>query len=425
MNCLENSKIDLTNKTVTIIGAAKSGLSAAKLIHHLKGKPKISDCGTGETLPKDFKQWALANQVELEFNGHGQDFVAKSDLVVLSPGVRFDAQPVVWAREKNIPVMGEIELAYRFCPCPIVAVTGSNGKTTTVTLISEILKEAKRNVYLCGNIGTPFAEVVLNLKSTDYVVLEVSSFQMESIIQFKPHVAVLLNFSQNHLDRHKDMQEYFDAKRRIFMNQDAGDFAVLNFKDELVAGLADKVKSKVVYFNEGKAGRWLNPNYMAAQAVGRILGIDEMVSDWVFANFKGVEHRLELVRTINGVEFINDSKSTTVEAGRWALENITKPIVIICGGRDKHADFTVLRDLVKKKIKKMITIGEARPVLAAVFKNSASTEECDSLEEAVRCAQKAAAPGDAVILSPMCASFDMFNNYEHRGQVFKEIVNRL
>ena len=283
------------------------------------------------------------------------------------------------------------------------------------------------NVALCGNIGFPFADFVLDLDSNGYVVLEISSFQLESIIYFKPFIAVFLNFSQNHLDRHKDLQEYFDAKKRIFMNQNENDYAVLNEQDSLVKGVATQIRAQVRFFNSSAAttSKVQNPNYLAAQEAAKILGISERVCQQVFEEFKGVEHRLEWVRTIKGVDFINDSKSTTAEAGRWAMENMTRPMILICGGRDKNIDFTVLRDLVKKKVKKIIVIGEARQKLKEAFGKVVLLEECDGLEPAVLRALNSAAPGDCVVLSPMCTSFDMFKNYEERGEVFKEIVHRL
>jgi UDP-N-acetylmuramoylalanine--D-glutamate ligase len=408
---------DLRNKKVTIIGAARSGLAAADLVFKCGGIPKISD--SQETA-------SISSNIILEKGGHSKVFIQDSDYVVLSPGVSIHSQSVKWAQEKDIEVMGEVELAYRLCPCPIIAVTGSNGKTTTSTLIAEILKKDHRSVSLCGNIGHPFSAQVMNLKKTDIVVLEISSFQLESIIHFKPHIAAWLNFSQNHLDRHKDLNEYFEAKRRIFKNQDQNDFAVLNSTQKEFHDLAKGLKSKVLFFNGSDAPTDItNPNYLAAMTAVKALGISEEISRQVFAEFKGVEHRLELVRTLHGVDYINDSKSTTAEAGRWALERMSKPAIMICGGRDKHIDFSVLKTLVSRKVKHMIAIGEARGLMKNTFSDVVEVETASSFEDAVKAAQKKAKNGEAVVLSPMCASFDMFKDYEHRGQVFKEIVNKL
>lgn len=420
--------MDFSGKKITIIGTAKSGQSAARLLKRLQGLIKISEKAPEGSVSPDFLSWAKANAAATEFNGHTKEFIQDSDLVVLSPGVRIDAQPVFWAKEKGIPVWGEVELAYRLCDKPIIAVTGSNGKTTVVTLIAEILKRAGKTPCLCGNVGYPFADHVLD-KKYDSFVLEVSSFQMETIEKFKPKVAVLLNFSQNHLDRHKDLQEYFDAKKRIFLNQDKNDFAVLNAQDERVSGLSSTLKARVSFFNtleQIKHTQIKNPNFLAAMEVARVLGISEKVCLDVFKNFKGVEHRLEKVRILAGVEYINDSKATTVEAGRWAIERTEHPIILLCGGRDKNLDFKGLTALLKQKVKTVVVFGEAREKLRNTFGPVVKTVVCDgNLNTAVETARSLASSGDCVLLSPMCTSFDMFKNFEERGKVFKEIVQQL
>jgi UDP-N-acetylmuramoylalanine--D-glutamate ligase len=408
--------LNIAGKKVTVIGAARSGIAVAEVVLRLGGIAKISDSKPFEKL----------DGVVVEAGGHTQGFIQDSDYVVLSPGVRLDALPVKWARERGIEVMGEVEFAFRLCPCPVVAVTGSNGKTTTSTVIAEIIKGAGRQVCLCGNIGSPFSKHVLDLKPSDTVVLEISSFQLESTIHFKPHVAVWTNFSQNHLDRHKDLEEYFQAKCKIFDNQDGKDFAVLNFLDPQHRKLAERLKSKVLFFNTpGKAPRVDNPNYLAAMQAAHALGISEDICLRVFSGFKGVEHRLEFVRELGGVDFINDSKSTTVEAGRWALERSVKPMVMICGGLDKHLDYSPLKSLVAQKVKHMFAIGQAREIMRSTFGDVVAVDTVSSLEEAVKAARGIAKPGECVLLSPMCASFDMFKDYEHRGRCFKEIVNNL
>jgi len=420
--------MDLTNKKVTILGARRSGVAVANLVSRLKGRPKISDSGPADLSKKDLEKLISPKNVVMEWGGHTKSFVEDSDLVVLSPGVRIDAQPVCWARAKKIPVMGEIELAWRFCPKPVIALTGSNGKTTVVTLIARILQEAGKKVSLCGNVGIPFCEEVLNLQDKDLVVLEISSFQLESIIDFRPHVAVILNFSQNHLDRHKDLNEYFEAKRRIFLNQRPGDYAVLNYEEPYLRNLGPRLKAKVLYFNSPEVlaqTPLCNPNQLAAIRVAKIFGVNPDVVAKVFAEFTGVEHRLEWVRTLEGVHFINDSKATTAEAGRWAMESFDQPIIMICGGRDKNIDFSLLRELAGKKVKKMLVIGEARDKLKKAFSDVVTVEECRTLGDAVSRARKSASAGDRVVLSPMCASFDMFLNFEERGRVFKKIVQEL
>ena len=418
--------IELRNKKVTIIGAARSGLAAANVVLRLGGIAKISEGKALKEFQHQLQELSDPSLVIIEAGGHTQEFIQDSDFLVLSPGVRQDSLPVQWAHQRGIEVMGEVEFASRLCPCPIVAVTGSNGKTTTSTVIAAIIKRAGRGVCLCGNIGSAFSKHTLDLKSTDTVVLEISSFQLESTVHFKPHVAVWTNFSQNHLDRHKDLEEYFQAKCKIFANQDAQDFAVLNFQDPHHQKLAKQLKAKVLFFNKPDKREGVdNPNYLAAMQAAMALGISEEICFKVFAVFKGVEHRLEFVRDIGGVEFINDSKSTTVEAGRWALERSHKPVVMICGGLDKHLDYSPLKSLVAKKVKHMLAIGQARDIMKSTFGDVVAVDTFTSLEVAVKAAQGIAKPGDSVLLSPMCASFDMFKDYEHRGCIFKEIVNGL
>ena len=409
---------NIKHKKVTIIGAARSGIAVADAVLRLGGIAKISES-------KALEKFSDA-RVIIEAGGHTKAFIQDSDYVVLSPGVRLDALPVKWAKERSIEVMGEVEFAFRLCPCPVVAVTGSNGKTTTSTVIAEIIKRAGRQVCLCGNIGSPFSKYVLDLKSSDTVVLEISSFQLESTIHFKPHVAVWTNFSQNHLDRHKDLEEYFQAKCKIFANQDKKDFAVLNFLEPEHRKLAEILKAKVLFFNTpDKPAGVDNPNYLAAMQAANALGIGSEICLKVFSTFKGVEHRLEFVRDLGGVDFINDSKSTTVEAGRWALERSLKPMVMICGGLDKHLDYSSLKSLVAQKVKRMIAIGQAREIMKSTFGDVVIVDTCTSLEEAVKAARGIAKSGECVLLSPMCASFDMFKDYEHRGRMFKEIVKNL
>jgi len=419
-----NYTFNLKGKRVTVIGAASSGIAAANLVADLGGIAKISESGPEEKVSKDLQD--LHPQVVREFGGHTRAFIEDSDYVVLSPGVRQDTEAVGWALARQIPVVGEIELGFLFCRAPIIAVTGSNGKTTVSTLIAEVLKKSGRRVCLCGNIGSPLTKHVLGLTEEDIVVLEVSSFQLESTVQFRPHVAVLLNFSENHLDRHKDLDEYFEAKCRIFVNQTAEDFAILNAENPRIKALAGSIQAKVSFFNTpDKLKLNANPNYLAVLDVARVLNIPSSVCEDVFKNFKGVEHRMEWVRTLDGVDYINDSKSTTAEATRWALERTTKPVWMICGGRDKNIDFSVLKDVVGKKVKTILAIGEAKEKIYRIFSDTVPVELCLSLEDAVGRARQNAVSGECVVISPMCASFDMFKNFEHRGKVFKDIVHQL
>jgi UDP-N-acetylmuramoylalanine--D-glutamate ligase len=327
--------------------------------------------------------------------------------------------PVLWAKEFGIELISEIELASLLCPGKIIAVTGTNGKTTVTTLIAAMIRAWGKKVFVCGNIGNPFSAEIPKIGKDDFVSLEVSSFQLETIKTFRPYISLILNLSRNHLDRYNDMRDYLQAKKRIFLNQGSGDYLVLNKHDPVVSALAAEAKAKVVYFGPAEG---LNPNQAAVLSVASILGIDKESVLKVFAEFKGVEHRLEEVSRLNGVKFINDSKATTVDATIWALKNIAHPVILIAGGREKGNDYSVIKDLVREKVKELILIGEAREKIGKFFKGVLSAQEASSLKEAVEAAFSKAKPGDSILFSPMCKSFDMFSDYEHRGKVFKEAV---
>jgi UDP-N-acetylmuramoylalanine--D-glutamate ligase len=417
--------MEIKGKKVTIVGAARSGLAAADLACAEGAIVKITDAKPLAEIENSLAGLKDRDKVLIEAGKHTRAFVEDSDLVVASPGVWKDAEPLQWAREKGILVMGEIEFAWRFCTRPVIAVTGSNGKTTTVNLITEVLKAGGKKVCLCGNVGIPFAARVLT-PGIDYFVVEISSFQLELCQTFRPHIAVLTNFSQNHLDRHPDMQDYFEAKKRLFMNQTASDFAVLNARDPWARKIEGDIRSKAVLFN--RPGGERNPNHLAVFEVSRIVGIPDAVAEEVCAAFPGVEHRMERVRVLGGVQYINDSKATTAESGVWAMMSTPAPIIMISGGSDKGLDYVELRDLAKQKLKKMMVLTRTEVVrrkFHEAFEGVIPLEDHTDMAEAVRSARRQAVPGDKVLLSPMTASFDMFDNYEHRGKVFKQIVNEL
>lgn len=417
---------EIKGKTVTVIGAARSGIAVANTVIALGGRAQISEFKSRESIAAQLSALTEPQAVAIECGGHTKAFIEKSDYLVLSPGVRGDILPVQWAMDRGIEVMGEIEFGFRLCPCPIVAVTGTNGKTTTVTLIAQVLQAAGKKVCLCGNIGHPFSKYVPYLTPQDIVVLEISSFQLESTIHFKPHVSVWTNFSQNHLDQHKDLEAYFQAKCALLANQDAHDFAILNYQQPEHRELAKTIKAKLIWFNSPDDPKDIdNANYLAVIKAVSALGVGEHICREVFKNFKGVEHRLEFVRTLDGVDYINDSKATTDEAGRWALERADKPIIMICGGSDKKINYTPLKDLVAAKVKHMVAIGDIRDIIKNTFSPVVTVDTYGSFDEAIQAARQLAVPGDAVILCPMTASFDMFDDYEHRGRVFKEKVMAL
>jgi UDP-N-acetylmuramoylalanine--D-glutamate ligase len=407
------------NKKVTIIGLARSGVACANLLHRLGAFVSVTDI-------KDDPQSRQAcvklcsSEIKVELGKHSQDWIKLADLVVISPGVPLNSLCVNWAREFNKLLISEIEVASILCPAQIVAVTGSNGKTTVTTLIGKILSAAGKKVFVCGNIGNPFCAEVEKLAEDDFVVLEVSSFQLETIKDFKPKLAVILNCTPNHLDRYNNLQEYLDAKKRIFMNQDKNDFLILNADDPMLSTLASCARSKVVFFS--KQGK-LNPNQNAVMEVGKILGVKTEQMQKVFQEFKGIQHRLEEVAEINGVKFINDSKATTADSAIWAISNLALPIMLIAGGRHKGIDYRVILDAAKGKVKEVFLIGEAKDIIAADLNAGGfPINKMGTLKEAVTKAYQQARPGYCVLLSPMCSSYDMFTDYEERGRVFKEIV---
>lgn len=424
VNNLKDSLImEWQNKKVCIIGAARSGVAAANLALTLGACPRITDSRDLTAIEPALMELSDRARTLVEAGGHSEAFITACDVVVASPGVWRDALPLQWARKAGIPVWGEIEFASRFCRRPIIAVTGSNGKTTTVTLMANVMEASGKRVCLCGNVGTPLSQYALR-EDVDFFVVEISSFQLELVETFRPFIAVILNFSQNHLDRHPDMDDYFVAKKRIFMNQTSADHALINAADEWCQRLPSTVPAQLHFFN--KCGETRNPNLLAVVALGSIIGISEALIEDVFAAFLGVAHRLEKVRVVDGVEYINDSKSTTVESGRWALDCLRKPAIIIVGGSDKHLEYGSLRDLMRRKCRVLVVLGVIRHQLSDTFKDIVPVEIIDGgLEAAVLCARGLARPGECVLLSPMTASFDMFKDYEERGQVFRKIVQSL
>ncbi|MBU1913221.1 MAG: UDP-N-acetylmuramoyl-L-alanine--D-glutamate ligase [Candidatus Omnitrophica bacterium] len=418
---------------VVVVGLAKSGIEAARLLASRKDTVFITelkdDAASRKSASLLVKEGAVKPQ-NIELGCHTDKFIKKADLMVVSPGVRRDASLIKLAEARKIPVISELELAYTMCPAPIVAVTGTSGKTTTATLISQMLKAAGFDAIVCGNIGNPFSGEIKKIKKDSIVVLEASSFQLELIDKFKPRVSIILNISDNHLDRHKDMNEYITAKCRIFLNQGRGDTLLLNRNDELLREIAGAVKGPhVKFFNEykdfGPRHKILNEDFLASLSAASIMGADEAKMLEVLKNFKGIEHRLEHVANISGVDFVNDSKATNISSVEWALKSLEENIVLIVGGKYKGGDFGLLKPLVKKKVDCIISIGEARPQIKNGLDGVKPIFEARSFSEAVAEGFKRARKGGRVLLSPGCSSFDMFKNYEERGKIFKELVDEI
>lgn len=406
---------------VAVIGLGASGVSAAKLLLARGSEVRATDVSHDEPVRQRAEELSGLG-VLVELGGHSKDFIKESDLVVASPGVSKGCEPLEWARDLEIPVISEIELASSMFRGEIIAITGTNGKTTVTTLVGEILKEGGKDVVVCGNIGNPFSGEVEGATYGKIAVVEVSSFQLEWITNFRPHVSVILNISPDHLDRHQDFEEYLLSKARIFENQTEEDYCLLKEDLPFFNGSV-RPRAKVLTFSQGGAS--LDPNQEAARLVGDIYRIDEQKISDVIHRFRGIEHRLEELATINGVRFINDSKATNPHAVTWALERVESPLILIAGGRDKGSDFRILKDPIQSKVKLLILLGEARGKLKTALKGSTRIIEVATLEEAFSIARWEGETGDCVLLSPACASFDMFKNFKERGRRFKELVSEL
>ncbi|MDD5692289.1 MAG: UDP-N-acetylmuramoyl-L-alanine--D-glutamate ligase [Candidatus Omnitrophica bacterium] len=408
------------DKQVTIVGLARSGVACANLLRGLDASVRVTDIKDNAQTRSNAA--LLSQDIQVELGKHSEDFIKGADLVVISPGVPGSSQPAIWAKDHAKPVISEIEIAAMLCPGRIIAVTGSNGKTTVTTLIGRVLEASGKKVFVCGNIGNPFSGEVARIGEGDFAVVEVSSFQLETIKDFKPKIALILNINPNHLDRYNKMREYLDAKKRIFMNQDKDDFLILNSQEPGLSGLEKEASSKTIFFSREDG---LNPNQSAVLKAGELLGLDRPTMLKVFSDFKGIEHRMEDVAEINKIKFINDSKATTADSAIWALNSISSPVVLLAGGRHKGIDYRVIIDAARNKVKQVVLIGEAKDKIADCLKGEFPVEMAASLEDAVNKTYTLAKPGYSVLFSPMCSSFDMFTDYEERGRAFKKIVLEL
>jgi UDP-N-acetylmuramoylalanine--D-glutamate ligase len=449
------SMMDVKGKRVLVVGLGKSGVASAIFLEQQGARVAVSDAKTEEQLPQEIPL-LLDHGISVESGHHGERTFRDQDLIVISPGVPFDVPQLVQARALGIPVIGEVELAARYLKGKIVAITGSNGKTTTTALAGEIIATCKRKVLVGGNIGTPAISFVETSTDDTWIVLEISSFQLETIETFHPKIAVVLNVTPDHLDRHYTFENYAAAKARILENQTADDFAILNADNTPSVAMAAKARAPVYWFSRLKevergaftrAGRvfWRDgktereimlaseislkgshnvENALAAVSVGMLTGIEPTEIREAVAAFKAVEHRLEYVATVGGVEYYNDSKATNVDATIKALESFPGRIHLILGGKDKGSDYGALNPLLKERVKRVYTIGAAAAKIESQVKG-AEIVSAGTLHAAVKLAGESATPGDVVLLAPACASFDQFDSYEHRGRIFKEQVRRL
>ena len=449
--------INVNGKQVAVMGLGRSGLAAARLLSLHGAEVVVLDDKTPEKLSAWIERAQGLTRTRLALGGGNMGELSSCDLVVTSPGVPLNHPILELAFEKGLPVVGEMELAYGYCSAPVAAVTGTNGKTTTTTLLAQMILRGGRKAVACGNIGTAFAEAVFDLGAEDAAVLEVSSFQLETIKEFHPNIAAILNVTPDHLDRHGSMQAYVQAKARIFENQGKGDAVLLNVSDKYTPLYSSMARSRIYQFGFPKEGRGGGKpgcyavgdeiellgrkllkisalripgshnveNACAAALAASLMGTPDGAIAQTLEKFEGVEHRLEDAGGIDGVRFVNDSKGTNVDSVVKALESFPRPIVLILGGRDKEGDFTRLIPLIREKVTRVVAFGECKAKVASQLSTSVTVVEAGSLEETVRGALAVSEKGGTVLFSPGCASYDMFLNYEDRGRQFKALVKSL
>ncbi len=408
-------------KKVCVVGWGKSGFSLCNLLLSLKKEVKLTELKERQHFSPSLIDKMAKMGVSFEFGGHSEKFLKGCQLIVLSPGVDpLNSEVLKIANALNIPYVGEVEFAYWLTRAKFVAITGTNGKTTTTFLTYRVLRENKKRVFLGGNIGIPVSSFILDTKKGDLIVLEISSFQLETILEFKPYVAALLNVEPNHLDRHPTFSDYFGAKMNIFRNQQPDDFAVLNKNTEMLSDIEKKIKSKIVLFSS----EFENQNFSCVYRIAGIFGLSKVDCLHVFSNFKGIPHRLQVVRVVNGVSFVNDSKSTNPSSTIWAFNNIKGNIILIAGGKDKGVNYESIIPHMKK-VKKVNLFGQAAEKINKALFGHVKTQIFPSLYDVVSASFKESSPRDTILFSPMCSSFDMFSNYMERGRKFIEVVKSL
>jgi len=455
--------MDIRNKKITVIGLGESGIKVALLLYDEGAVVTVSEKGDNEIIRKN-SRLLRERYIDFELGRHTEGFLKDTELFVVSPGVENSALPIQYAERNDIPIISELELGYNFCCGPIVAVTGTNGKSTVVSLIGEILNASGIRAKVCGNIGNSLSGEVKKISKNTVAVLEVSSFQLERIESFKPKISVILNVTEDHLDRHKSFNDYLKAKIKVFKNQTKDDIAILNYDDKVLRDVK-KLPSRVLYFSTSKKvegvylergkvklslrnkvktlfdissftekesnkrslrGKHNIENILLCSLVASLLGAKEEDIEKAINSFKPLAHRFENVKEINGVTFIDDSKATNIDSTYRAVQSIKSNIILIAGGKDKNLSYGKVSSIIKDKVKCLFLIGETKDEMADIFKKTGiPIEKKNTLEEAVNSAYKTASSGDTVLLSPMCSSFDMFKNYKERGDIFKETVKKL
>ena len=445
--------MDLRNKKVTVVGLGDSGLKSALLLEREEAIVSVTDESDTPSVRENAK--ALERDyLDIEIGEHTEPFLEDTELLVISPGVEDNALPIKYAKENNIPIISELELGFNFCKGPIIAVTGTNGKSTAVSLLGDMIRSAGLPVNVCGNIGNSLSGEIDKIDEDTNVVLEVSSFQLEWIVDFRPKISAILNIAEDHLDRYKSFKEYFDAKKEIFRNQKEDDFLILNYDDKRLRDLPEKeiIKPKVLYFSAKKKvdGIYLDKgsvkvsfkgkektlfkledallkgdhnkeDILAMSLMATLLDVEPGPIKSAINRFHPLSHRFETVRTFKGVEFIDDSKATNIDSARRALKSLKKKTILIAGGKDKNLSYEKILPAIKN-VKKIVLIGETRPKMRKLFKGKVPLEESETLEDAVLKSFKSAKKNEVVLLSPMSSSFDMFQDYKERGEVFKKAV---
>ncbi len=447
--------MDLKGKKIIVLGVGKTGIATAKFLGKQGAKVSVTDEKPFDAWGADFE--SIAREKWLEKGDYHPEILDGASMVIPSPGVPPKNLILRAAIEEKIPVISEIELAHHFFKTPVIAVTGTNGKTTTTTLLGEILKGAGKKIFIGGNIGNPLIEYAQGSAKDEYVVAEISSFQLQWVKKFHPFISILLNITSDHTDYHSSFAEYVKVKSRIFANQTENDFAIMNADDGSQKELAKHIRAKIISFsskrelNEGvylekdkiifrtaEFGQESYPlsiikipglhnveNVMAAIAAARICGADRRSVESCVSEFHGLPHRIEFAGEKNSIKFYDDSKGTNVGAVVRALETFSQPVILLLGGRDKEGDFETLQSIIPDKTKRVILFGEAKDRIASSIGNSVKKIKTPKLIDAVEAAYRSAEPGDIVLLSPGCASFDEFSDYKERGNVFKQAVRNL
>ncbi|MGM0471326.1 MAG: UDP-N-acetylmuramoyl-L-alanine--D-glutamate ligase [Bacillota bacterium] len=453
--------MELRNQKVVVLGLGKrTGVATAKFLAEQGAEVVVSDVKKASDLQAELEELS-SYEIDFDLGGHSQTILDSTDLIVISPGVPTDISILKQARACGIKIISEVELAYQFSPAPIIAITGTNGKTTTTTLIGEIFKASKQEAVVGGNIGAPLIEQISQVSKQGVVIAEISSFQLENIDTFQPQISLVLNLTPDHLNRHQTLDNYRRAKERIFSNQKPSDYTVLNYDQSLTRQMAERTSGEVIFFSQQEElskglyiadGQLINnltaehqplidleeikikgphnlENVLGAVAIALLQGVEATTITEILREFTGVEHRIEEVATIDNTIYINDSKATNPAAAIKALETFEQPITLIAGGMDKDGDLTEFAAQIQNNVKQLILLGETADEIHQQVVDKGFTEDrikhVTSIKAAVTKASKLSASGSVVLLSPGCASWDMFASYKVRGRQFKEAVFNL